>query len=124
MFTLLIVLISIIAVLMTLVVLLQSGKGGGLAGIAAGGATTQILGSRQAPDFLEKATWTLATIFIVLCILSNFVIGPETQGGSVIQQNADTGAVQAPALPAPDDAVPADVGTATEGTGTDEGGDQ
>ncbi|MGA1495327.1 MAG: preprotein translocase subunit SecG, partial [Rhodothermales bacterium] len=34
MFTFLIVLISIIAVLMTLVVLLQSGKGGGLAGIA------------------------------------------------------------------------------------------
>jgi preprotein translocase subunit SecG len=124
MFTFLIVLISIIALLMTLVVLLQSGKGGGLAGIAAGGATTQILGSRQAPDFLEKATWTLATIFIVLCILSNFVIGPEVQGGSVIQQNADTGAVQAPALPTPDDAAPADAGAATEGSGTDEGGDQ
>jgi len=124
MFTFLIVLISIIALLMTLVVLLQSGKGGGLAGIAAGGATTQILGSRQAPDFLEKATWTLATIFIVLCILSNFVIGPEVQGGSVIQQNADTGTVQTPTLPAPDDAAPADAGAATEGAGTDEGGDQ
>jgi len=124
MFTFLIVLISIIAVLMTLVVLLQSGKGGGLAGIAAGGATTQILGSRQAPDFLEKATWSLATAFIVLCILSNFVIGPETQGGSVIQQNADTGQVQAPVLPAPDDAaVPAETGAAT-GEGTEEGGDQ
>lgn len=108
---------------MTLVVLLQSGKGGGLAGIAAGGATTQILGSRQAPDFLEKATWSLATAFIVLCILSNFVIGPETQGGSVIQQNADTGQVQAPVLPAPDDAVPADAGAAA-GEGTEEGGDQ
>ena len=124
MFTFLIVLISIIALLMTLVVLLQSGKGGGLAGIAAGGATTQILGSRQAPDFLEKATWTLATIFIVLCILSNFVIGPEVQGGSVIQQNTDSGQVQPPVLPAPDDAAPADAGAATEGTGTDEGGDQ
>jgi len=117
MFTFLIVLISIIAVFMTLVVLLQSGKGGGLAGIAAGGATTQILGSRQAPDFLEKATWTLATAFIVLCILSNFVIGPETQGSSVIQQNADAGAVQAPVLPAPADAAPADAGA-------DEGGNE
>ncbi len=125
MFTFLIVLISIIAVLMTLVVLLQSGKGGGLAGIAAGGATTQILGSRQAPDFLEKATWSLGTAFIVLCILSNFVIGPETQGSSVIQQNADTGAVQAPVLPAPDEgAVPADAGAATGGEGTEDGGDQ
>jgi preprotein translocase subunit SecG len=123
MFTFLIVLISIIAVLMTLVVLLQSGKGGGLAGIAAGGATTQILGSRQAPDFLEKATWSLATAFIVLCILSNFVIGPDTQGDSVIQQNADSGQVETPVLPAPDAALPADAGAAA-GEGSEEGGDQ
>jgi len=124
MFTFLIVLISIIAVLMTLVVLLQSGKGGGLAGIASGGATTQILGSRQAPDFLEKATWTLATAFIVLCILSNFVIGPETTGGSVIQQNAQSGQIQTPppVLPAPGDAAPAtDAGA---GSGSDDGSDQ
>lgn len=120
MFTFLIVLISIIAVLMTLVVLLQSGKGGGLAGIAAGGATTQILGSRQAPDFLEKATWTLATAFIVLCILSNFVIGGEQAGSSVIQQNA--GQIEAPAIPAPDAATPAP-DAATEGA-ADQGSDQ
>jgi len=128
MFTFLIVLISIIAILMTLVVLLQSGKGGGLAGIAAGGATTQILGSRQAPDFLEKATWSLATAFIVLCILSNFVIGPEDQGGSVIQQQGQTGQIQTPVLPAPTDAAPAQDAGATDGAaadgGSDDGSDQ
>ncbi len=126
MFTFLIVLISIIAVLMTLVVLLQSGKGGGLAGIASGAATTQILGSRQAPDFLEKATWTLATAFIVLCVLSNFVIGPENSGGSVIQQNAQSGQVQTPTLPAPANTAPAtDAAAGTEtGGGSEEGSDQ
>ena len=128
MFTFLIVLISIIAVLMTLVVLLQSGKGGGLAGIAAGGTTTQILGSRQAPDFLEKATWSLATAFIVLCILSNFVIGPGDQGGSVIQQQGQTGQIQAPVLPTPTDTAPATGegsadGAAAEG-GSDDGSNQ
>ena len=87
-FTFLIVLIAVIAVLLTLVVLLQSGKGGGLAGIASGGATTQILGSRQAPDVLEKATWVLATAFIVLCILTNFTIDQGTQADSVIQERA------------------------------------
>jgi len=122
MFVFLIVLISIIGLLLTLAVLLQSGSGGGLAGIASGGATTQILGSRQAPDFLEKATWVLATAFIVLCILTTFTIGPADQAGSVIQQRAqDTPAGQVPVLPAPDQtdgtAAPAgEAGTTDSGT--------
>jgi preprotein translocase subunit SecG len=99
-FIFLIVLIAILALLLTLLVLLQSGKGGGLAGIAAGGATTQILGSRQAPDILEKATWTLGSLFIVLCILTNFAIGPETTNESIIQQQAQgIPTQQAPVLP-------------------------
>ena len=120
MFQFLIVLISIIGVLMTLAVLLQSGKGGGLAGIAAGGATTQILGSRQAPDFLEKATWILATAFIILCILTTFTIGPAEQGQSILQQQAqqDAGAVQQPLAPI---APPGEESGAT-GEGQNDGG--
>ena len=110
MFAALIVLIAIIGILLTFAVLLQSGKGGGLAGIAAGGATTQILGSRQAPDFLEKATWVLATAFIVLCILTNFAIDPGARE-SVIQQQA-TQNPPAATLPPPA-SVPADGGAAT-----------
>lgn len=87
MFTLIVILIGLIAAMIVLVVLVQSGKGGGLAGIASGG-TTQILGARQAPDVLEKATWTLATLFIVLCVLSNFFIGQDQVQESVIQQRA------------------------------------
>lgn len=104
MFTFLIIVIGIIAVLITLVVLLQSGKGGGLAGIASGG-TTQILGARQAPDVLEKATWVLATLFIVLCILTNFTINRTEVQESVIQQRAQEGQTEqpAPALPPPGD---------------------
>lgn len=113
MFTFIIVLISIIAVLMTLAVLLQSGKGGGLAGIASGGATTQILGSRQAPDFLERATWTMSAAFIVLCILSNFVIDRTAVEGSVIQQQSQGQVQTAPALPAPADASGDESGAVT-----------
>ena len=114
MFAFLIVIIAIIAVLLTLVVLLQSGKGGGLAGIASGGATTQILGSRQTPDFLEKATWTLATAFIILCIMSNFVISDDQGGGSVIQQQGQTGQLGAPVLPSPGTEAPATDTPATD----------
>ena len=104
MYAFLIVLIAIIAVLLAVVVLLQSGKGGGLAGIASGGATTQILGARQAPDVLEKATWTLATAFIVLCIATNFFVGAPTVQDSVIQERASDAPVETapPTLPAPD----------------------
>ncbi len=101
MFTFLIVLIALIGIVMTFLVLVQAGKGGGLAGIAAGGATTQILGARQAPDVLEKATWTLATLFIVLCILTNFTITPEDRQESVIQQEAQQPGTQQTPPPAP-----------------------
>lgn len=108
-FTILIILIGIIGLLMTLVVLLQSGQGGGLAGIASG-STTQILGSRQAPDVLEKITWILAGSFIVLCVLTNFAIDKGEQGGSVIQgssQGAGTEQlVPAPAAPTEGATVP------------------
>lgn len=87
MFIFLIVVITLIGIVMTLAILVQSGKGGGLAGIAAGGATRQMLGARQAPDVLEKATWTLATLFIVLCVLTNFTIDRGGAQESVIQQN-------------------------------------
>lgn len=90
MFTFLVVLIALIGLVMTLIVLLQSGRGGGLAGIAAGGATQQLLGTRTAPDILEKATWILGALFIVLCIFTNFFIGGEEAGQSVIQQGDAT----------------------------------
>lgn len=128
MFSFLVVFIALIGLLMTIVVLLQSGRGGGLAGIANTGATRQVLGSRQAPDTLEKATWTLATIFIVLCILSNFFTGTEPQE-SVIQQRAQQGTqqqqqqtlppAQGEQAPAP---VPQQGGGGQGGTGSPQGG--
>lgn len=130
MFTFIIILITIIALLISLVVLVQSGKGGGLAGIAAGGATQQVLGARQAPDVLEKATWILATVFIMLCILSNFIIdrGDAGSTNSVIQQQAQDQQVLPPAeLPTLPDAVPADQAAPAAGGGEggdSEGGDQ
>jgi preprotein translocase subunit SecG len=99
MFTFIVILIALIALLLVVVVLLQSGKGGGLAGIASGGATTQILGARQAPDVLERATWVLASLFIALCILSNFAIDRTEAQESVIQQRAGGAQTEQPVLP-------------------------
>lgn len=110
-FTLLIVIIAIIAILLMVVVLLQSGKGGGLAGVAAGGATRQVLGARQAPDFLERITWTLAAVFVMLCILTNFAIDTGGNQESVIEQRAGQTAPTQTAPPGGNDAQPLDQGT-------------
>ena len=93
MFSFMVVLIALIAAVMILVILMQSGQGQGLSGIASGGATRQVLGTRQAPDMLEKATWTLAAIFISLCVITNFFIDTGERE-SVIQQRAQDNPAQ------------------------------
>lgn len=135
-FTLLIFVILIIAVLLSIVVLLQSGRGGGLAGIAAGGQAQQILGARQAPDFLEKASWTLGTLLLVLCFLAPFTIGgdrtstlrdggnpapaqtaPPLGGEGVLPQGTTEGS-NTPATDGAGEAAPAESGAGqTEGGG-------
>jgi len=66
------VLILITCGLLTLVVLVQNSKGGGLASNFAG--SNQIMGVRKTADFLEKSTWTLAVVLLVLSLFSIFVI--------------------------------------------------
>lgn len=96
MFYFLIVVILLIGILMGIAVLLQSGKGGGLAGIASGGQTTQILGARQAPDFLEKATWALGWTFLALCLITTFFIPRADRDGSILQERAGELPVEVP----------------------------
>src|SRR5436309_15152160 len=46
-------------------ILLQSGKGGGLAGAFGAGSSQTLFGGRGAATFLSRATTTLAVIFFV-----------------------------------------------------------
>ncbi len=66
MYILFTILIVIAAILLTLLVLVQNSKGGGLA--AGFNSGNQVMGVRKTTDFLEKATWSLI-IFIVLCAI-------------------------------------------------------
>ena len=60
------ILIVIAAILLTLLVLVQNSKGGGLAaGFASG---NQVMGAPKTADFLEKATWTLVALIVVFSI--------------------------------------------------------
>jgi preprotein translocase subunit SecG len=77
MYILVSVLILICCVLLVLVVLVQNSKGGGLASNFA--SSNQFMGVRKTADFLEKATWTLAIVLLVLSMVSVFIIPPASK---------------------------------------------
>ena len=68
MYVLLTVLIVIASILLTLLVLVQNSKGGGLA--AGFSSSNQIMGVRKTTDFVEKATWGLVIAVVVMSVLA------------------------------------------------------
>ena len=75
---------------MVLVILLQSGKGGGLAGAFGGGGST-IFGGRGAGTILTRATMILGAVFFVTSLslaLMSATGGPGGASKSLIQEEA------------------------------------
>ena len=77
-FTVLTVLVLIASVLITLIVLLQNVKGGGLASNFVAG--NQTFGVRQTTDILEKITWGLVAFIFVVSIISTFTLNNNAKG--------------------------------------------
>jgi preprotein translocase subunit SecG len=75
-FTILAVLALVGSILITLVVLLQNSKGGGLASNFTAG--NQTFGVRQTTDILEKITWGLAIFILVVSIVASFSYGSSS----------------------------------------------
>ena len=71
-FTILAVLVLIASVFVTLIVLLQNGKGGGLASNFVAG--NQTFGVSQTADILEKITWGLVAFIFVVSIVTTFTL--------------------------------------------------
>ncbi|MBS4012336.1 MAG: preprotein translocase subunit SecG [Bacteroidetes bacterium] len=95
------VLVLITCVLLILIVLVQNSKGGGLASNFA--SNNQVMGVRKTTDFLEKSTWTLAVVLLLLSLLSIFVIPRDTIKAEP-QSEIQT-------MIPPQDAAPFDAGT-------------
>ncbi|MBK7383291.1 MAG: preprotein translocase subunit SecG [Flavobacteriales bacterium] len=100
------ILILIICALLALVVLAQNPKGGGLASGFTG--ASQIGGVQRTADFLEKGTWTLSTLLMVLCLVS---AGIQKHSGGELNELDST---VAPA-DADTNATPDAGGTTTDG---------
>ncbi|MCH8330592.1 MAG: preprotein translocase subunit SecG [Bacteroidetes bacterium] len=84
MYIFLTVIIIIACVLIILVVLVQNPKGSGL-GATFGGSGGQLMGVQRTTDFLEKATWTLAVVLLVLSLLTTTAI--EREGSNVLKSD-------------------------------------
>lgn len=77
------ILIAIVSVLLVLVVLMQNSKGGGL-DPTFGGQAQQLFGAARSTDFIEKATWVLAGMLVVLCIIAVLTVSGSTASPSEI----------------------------------------
>ena len=70
-------------------ILLQSGKGGGLAGAFGAGSSQTLFGGRGAATFLSRATTVLAVIFFVTSLTLGIQASRNAGGrGSLIQEEA------------------------------------
>ena len=77
-FTLFMILIMIASVLLIIIIMAQNPKGGGLSGTFGGTSSAQF-GVQRTNDFMEKATWTLASTIVILILLSVILTGkPST----------------------------------------------
>ena len=105
MYILFTILIVIASILLTLLVLVQNSKGGGLA--SSFSSSNQVMGVRKTTDFLEKGTWILAIALVLLCVSATAFLPRQEQAKSAIDQQIQN--VQDPnALPTFPQAVPTD----------------
>ncbi len=82
-FAIFLILIVVVAFLLIVVIMVQNPKGGGLSSSFGGGGTQQLGGVKKTTDFLDKSTWTLATVLLALILLSNIAI----DGGSSVSES-------------------------------------
>ena len=98
MYTLVVILILIVSVLLGLIVLVQNSKGGGL--VSNFGSANQMMGVRQTTDFLEKATWTMAGVLVVLCLISSITLPKGNKEGTPKSEVSSQVEATLPSVPA------------------------
>ncbi|MFQ5706422.1 MAG: preprotein translocase subunit SecG [bacterium] len=108
MYTLILMIFVIVCIALTVVILLQSSKGGGLAGaFGGGGGMGAVFGGRGAATFLSRVTSILATAFLLISLILSLLNKQHTAAkGLVEQQQAKASSVPAANLPLPAGSAP------------------
>ena len=89
-YTLCIILILVASILIILAVLVQNPKSGMAANF---GASNQVMGVRQTSDFLEKFTWTMAVVIVVLSLLATLAMDRGLVARSNVELEKDANAL-------------------------------
>ena len=86
-FSIFIALIIVVCFLLVLVVMVQNPKGGGLSS-SFGGGSQQVGGVQKTSDFLDRSTWILASLLLILILISNVTLSPGTvsQDSKLLQE--------------------------------------
>ena len=87
-FSIFLVLILSVSFLLILVIMVQNPKGGGLSS-SFGGDSQQLGGVKKTSDFLDKSTWVLAGILLILILLSNLTVNTSSENldSKLLNQN-------------------------------------
>lgn len=95
MYAVIIVLTVLVSLMLIGIVLIQKSKGGGLS--SQFGEAGAMMGVRQTNSFLEKTTWTLAVLVVVLSIASAYTM-PKSSDANQTRTQAPTNTT-APSAP-------------------------
>lgn len=106
MFNVLVIIAIIVSILLILVVSVQESKGGGLSSSYA--SANSLMGVHKTTDAVEKTTWGLAALLVILCIGTAYTLGGSSSSNDQIVNDAaakqsltaPTAAPTAPAQPA------------------------
>jgi preprotein translocase subunit SecG len=115
MYTFLIVLLVLASLFLILVILMQSGKGGGLAATFGGVGTSpdSFFGTRQMGNVLTKSSWYLGGAFLLLGFVLSLMSSRAVASRSVLDQPAQTTAPAAPVPGASEAPIPLENAPAT-----------
>lgn len=100
MYIFLVILAIIVCLLLGLIILVQNPKGGGL---MSGFSGSNVVGVKRTGDILEKGTWVLTIVLMVLALLINIAIpkgGDRTSQNDELQNQINKPMQTAPISPA------------------------
>lgn len=123
-FGFLVVIFVIVCILLSLLILIQSDKGGGISGAIGGGlgGASNLLGTQDTANILTRGTTIFAAVFFLLCIIMSFVLSRQsiTVNKSLLQERAEKQQNYSPASVLGEQSLPiqegAQEGAAASGT--------
>lgn len=107
MYTVLLVVLILDALVMSTAILLQAGQGGGLASLGGGAGTEMVMGGRQATTLLHTITWWCGGVFLFLSLVLAVMSSQSGTPRSILEGGAQQQPAPVQQAPLPIQSSPA-----------------